>query len=75
MTLQLKVPTRIKPNPQHESELIIFEFDFLCWHVGCLVNVPREGEEESLTFVKIDMKENWGDWFTLMGWKEWKKDK
>lgn len=61
MTLQFRATCRIKET-QANSEMLIFEFNLGPIFITCLANVPREGEDTSVAFVKLELRHSRAEW-------------
>ena len=55
MQLQFKAKCKVSET-KADTEILVFEFNLGPIHFVCLANVPREGEKESVAYVKIDLE-------------------
>ena len=61
MQLQFRAKCKIADTAK-ETEILIFEFNLGPLHFVCLANVPREGEKESIAYIKIDLEPTRNNW-------------
>jgi hypothetical protein len=66
MQLQFRAKCTVKDTTA-ETEILVFEFNLGPIHVVCLANVPREGEKESIAYVKVDLDAGKNNWEVMKG--------
>ena len=65
MQLQFRAKCQVK-DTNADTEILVFEFILGPIHIVCLANVPREGEKESIAYVKIDMEPSRNNWEIML---------
>ena len=61
MSLQFKTKCRISETAQ-KTEMLTFSFFLGPLKVVCLANIPREGEEEAVVYVKLELHASKLEW-------------
>ena len=56
MQLQFRAKCTLKETGTKEGEILCFEFNIGPLKIICIANMPREGETESIAYVKLELE-------------------
>jgi hypothetical protein len=56
MQLQFRAKCKLKETEATKTEIIVFDFNVGPLKFICIVNIPREGETESVAYVKMEFE-------------------